>query len=98
MKIIPEIRDNRPIPNPFPMPKFPTALDLDLTNKMQTAKVIRNVAKHVASAMFTYQSDVSKQERERVSREVIEKYPHLSSSNKACPYVSLQCARVKAQY
>ena len=46
---------------------------------------------YTAHTMYGYCRSVSRQERERVSRELVERYPNLTSSNPSSPYVSSAC-------
>ena len=80
---------DEPIPHPFKFPKFPRALQEGLEKDgLVSTKVIRDAAKYTAHALYSYSRHVSKDDRERVADELVQKYPQLKSDNKARPYVS----------
>ena len=89
--------DNQPLPTPFNFPNFPRKVEEGLKSGSVTVELYREVAKYTAHAMYAYSRVVTKQERERVARELVEKYSKLKSSNAQCPYVSLNIKPI-AQY
>ena len=68
------------------MPKFPASLTSELKRRSTAAKVVRQVAKYIASEMYGYTTHVSKDEHERVAQKVIHEYPHLRGPNKDKPH------------
>ena len=82
--------EGEPLPNPFKFPKFPPDLQHGLLGEgAAPVKLFKEAAKHTAHAMYGYCRSVTKEERERVARELVDKYPKLTSNNPSCPYVSL---------
>ena len=82
--------EDEPLPKPFKFPKFPPQLQHGLHAEGPVpVTLFKEAAKHTAHAMYGYCRSVSKQERERVAQELVQKYPKLTSSNPSCPYVSL---------
>lgn len=79
---------DEPLPKPFKFPKFPLETQKELQSGVVTAKLLRAVARYTAHAMYAYARNVSKEERERVAKELVNQYPILKSPNKARPYVS----------